>query len=38
MDPVKNIKILNNLRNIKLYLYKNVHNDNKFVSKIVLEY
>ena len=34
MDPVKNIKILNNLRNNKLYLYKNVHNsDNKFVSK-----
>ena len=34
MDPVKNIPILNNLRNNKLYLYKNVHNsDNNFVSK-----
>ena len=34
MDPVKNIPILNNLRNNKLYLYKNIDNTNdKFVSK-----
>tara|TARA_B100001094_G_C17961655_1_gene685747 strand:- start:283 stop:720 length:438 start_codon:yes stop_codon:yes gene_type:complete len=33
-DPVSKISILNNLRNNKLYLYKNVHNsDNEFVSK-----
>ena len=34
MDLVKNIPILNNLRNNKLYLYKNIHNtDDNFVSK-----
>lgn len=34
MNPVKNIPILNNLKNNKNYLYENVHNtDDKFVSK-----
>ena len=34
MDPVNNIPILKNLRNNKLYLYKNIHNtDDNFVSK-----